>query len=79
MSAIAIGCASTETQRGAIMTGSRSTSARIISKERLPDPMTTDARNSMTGTPADLRISPTSWRLRRWAESWSVLRPSPPR
>ena len=46
-----IGCASVETHRGQIMTGNRSTSARISSNDRLPDPMTTDARNSTTGTP----------------------------
>ena len=33
------------------MTGSRSTSERIISKDRLPEPMTIEARNSSTGTP----------------------------
>jgi len=66
-------------QRGQIMIGSRSTSVRIISKDRLPEPITTDARNSTTGTLVDLRTAPTSWRLRRCGESFSSLCPSPPR
>jgi hypothetical protein len=33
------GCAITRTQRGITITGNRSTNARIISKERLPEPM----------------------------------------
>ena len=66
-SSIAIGCVSTATQRGQIITGRRSTSARIISKDRLPDPMTIDARSSTTGTPDARRMSPVSWRLRRCA------------
>ena len=36
-----IGCASVETHRGQIMIGRRSTSARISSNHRLPDPTTT--------------------------------------
>ena len=32
-----MGCASTDTQRGVTITGSRSTSARIISNDALPD------------------------------------------
>ena len=42
-----IGCAAIDTQAGQIITGSRSTRARIISKERLPEPMTIEARNSI--------------------------------
>ena len=61
------------------ITGRRSTRARIISKERLPDPMMMEQRNSRTGTPADRRSRPTSWRLRKWAESFSWLSPRPPR
>jgi hypothetical protein len=47
------------------MTGSRSTRARIISNDRLPEPMTIDARNSMVGTPEAASRRPTSWRLAR--------------
>jgi hypothetical protein len=54
---MAIGCAGTDTQRGVIMIGRRSTSARIISKDRLPEPMMIEARNSMVCTP-QLRKSP---------------------
>jgi hypothetical protein len=60
-----MGCASERVQRGVIITGSRSTSARIISKLRLSDPMTIDARSSIVGTPDSRRIRPTSWRLSR--------------
>ena len=55
-----IGCARVETHRGQIMTGKRSTSARISSNDRLPDPMTTDARNSTTGTPLSRSAWPVS-------------------
>ena len=67
------------TQRGAIITGKRSVKALIISKERLPEPMTIEARNSMTGTLDSRNIRPTSWRLRRCAESSSSSSPSPPK
>jgi hypothetical protein len=50
------------------MTGRRSTSERIISKETLPEPRTIEARSSTTGTPDALRISPVSCRLRRCSE-----------
>ena len=43
---MAMGCAITLTHLGVIMIGSRSTSDRIISNDRLPEPITTDARNS---------------------------------
>jgi hypothetical protein len=76
---MAMGCASTFTQLGVIMMGSRSTNARIISKERLPEPMTIDARNSSTGTPDRARIRPTSCRLLRCGDSASSSLPSPPR
>jgi len=76
---MAMGCASTATQRGVIMAGRRSTSARIISKERLPDPSTMDARSSMVGTPLSSRMRPTSWRLFRWAERSSASLANPPR
>ena len=57
--------ASTRTQLGVIMTGSRSVRERIISKERLPEPSTMEARNSMVGTGDSRRMRPTSLRLRR--------------
>ena len=38
-----MGCAAVFTQRGVIITGSRSTRARIISNEALPEPITIDA------------------------------------
>ena len=60
-----IGCDSVETHRGQIMTGNRSTSARISSNDRLPDPITTDARNSTTGTPLSRSTCPVSIRLLR--------------
>ena len=60
------------------MTGSFSTRDRIISKDRLPDPMMMEALNSMVGTPEPRRIRPTSCLLRRWPDSLAPL-PSPPR
>ena len=66
---MAIGCVRIETQRGVIITGNRSTRARMISNEALPEPMTIDVRNSITGIPDARSISPTSWRLRRCGES----------
>ena len=68
-----------KTQRGQIITGSRSTSQRIISKEMLPLPTMTAARNSVTGTPPLRSASPVSWRERRWSESPVSAAPSPPR
>ena len=76
---MAIGWAGVPTHFGVIMKGSRSTRARIISKERLPDPMMIEARNSVTGMPEARRISLTSWRLCRCAERWEEASPSPPR
>ena len=76
---MAMGCAFTLTHLGVIMIGSRSTSDRIISNDRLPEPITTDARNSSTGTPDSRRIRPTSCRLRRCGESPSSSLPSPPK
>ena len=70
---MAIGCACTVTQRGVTMTGSRCTRARIISKERLPAPMTIEARNSTVGMPEARRISPTRSRLRMWADAGSAV------
>jgi len=67
---MAIGWVRIDTQRGVIITGKRSTRARMISNEMLPEPMTIDERNSITGTPEARRISPTSWRLRGYGESW---------
>lgn len=78
-SSIAIGCAGTLTHFGVIIIGRRFTSERIISNERLPGPISTDARNSSTGTPDSRRIRPTSWRLSRCADNTSSLRPRPPR
>ena len=68
-----MGCAMTRTQRGVTITGSRSTSARSISNERLPDPITIEARNSITGTPESRSARPTSCRLRRCGESSAAL------
>ena len=65
------------TQRGVIITGRRSTSARIISNEVLPEPMTIEALSSMVGTPARAG-PPTSWRLRRCSDR-VPREPSPPR
>ncbi len=78
-SSMPIGWAGTETQRGVIIMGSRSTSARIISKERLPDPMTMEARNSITWTPEARSTVPTSCRLRRCGESAPLPTPNPPK
>jgi len=47
--------------------------------DRLPDPMTIDARNSSTGMPDVRRIAPTSWRLRIWALSGSLASANPPK
>ncbi len=59
-SSIAMGWAFTATQRGVIITGSFSTSARIISNDRLPEPRTIEARNSTTGTPPSRSTRPVS-------------------
>ena len=48
---MAMGCASMATHRGQTITGRRSVSARTISSDRLPEPMTIEARNSTTSTP----------------------------
>ena len=77
-SSMAIGWASVRTQRGVTMTGSRSTSARIISNERLPAPMMIEALSSIVCTPEFRRMRPTSCLLARWSDSSSSL-PSPPR
>ena len=66
-SSIAMGCVGVVTHRGQTIIGSRSTSARIISNDRLPAPMTIDARNSTTGTPPARRSAPVSARLLRCA------------
>ncbi len=75
---MAMGCVGTATQRGVIITGRRSTRARTSSNERLPDPITIEARSSIVGTPDSRRMRPTSCRLRRWGERSSPS-PSPPR
>src|SRR5664280_1820405 len=54
--------------RGAI-TGRRTTSCRISSKDRPPAPSTMPARSTVTGTPVAVSSRSTSRRLRRWAES----------
>ncbi len=74
-----MGCAITRTHLGVIMTGSRSTSERIISNDRLPEPITIEARNSSTGTPHSRNTRPTSCRLRRCVESACSSLASPPR
>ena len=48
------------TQSGVIITGKRPTSARIISNERLPEPITIEARNSTVATPESRSTLPTS-------------------
>ncbi len=63
-SSIAMGCAAVFTQRGVTIKGSRSTNARIISNDALPEPMMMDAWNSMTGMPLERRMFPVSARLR---------------
>ena len=65
MSSRAIGCVGVETQLGVIITGSRLTSARIVSNAALPLPITIAARKVVTGTPCRARLSPVSRRLRR--------------
>ena len=60
------------------MIGNLSTSALIISKERLPEPMMIEARSSIVGTPDSRRSRPTSWRVSRCDER-SSPEPSPPR
>ena len=75
---MAIGWVRVATHRGQIITGRRSTRARIISKEVLPEPMMMAARSSRVGTPEAARMRPTSWRLARWLERSSPS-PSPPR
>ena len=77
-SSMAIGCVGVSTQRGQIITGSRSTSAWIIWNDRLPAPMTIEARNSMTGTPLARRTSPgfgAAPQMRRRATPASSARP----
>ena len=79
MSASAIGCVSVETQRGMTMPGSRSTSARIVSKAALPAPTTMAARSVVTGTEPPASASAVSRRLRRCSERSAESSPSPPR
>src|SRR3954447_17901537 len=75
-----MGCVGVVSQRGQSMTGSRSVSAFTRSKDRLPVPITRDARNSTVSTPESRRIWPTSWRLRRCGDSFgSASSPRPPR
>ena len=74
---MATGCARVRVHLGTVITGSRSDRARTSSKERLPEPMTTEARSSITGTPVEASTRPTSWRLERWRER-EVPRPRPP-
>ena len=62
---IPVGCAGVATHFGQTISGSRSTSDRINSKERLPEPMMIEARNSITCTPEARSTSPVSCRLRK--------------
>ena len=78
-SATAIGWVATETQRGQIITGSRSTSARIVSNAALPAPTIIAARSVVTGTGPAFRIAAVSALLRRCGERTSAPSPSPPR
>ncbi len=75
---MAIGWVRVSTQRGVIITGRRSTSARTISNEVLPEPITIDARSSRVGTPEAASVAPTSCRLARCADR-SGPDPRPPR
>ncbi len=77
-SSMPMGCVGVSTHFGQTITGRRSTRARTISNDRLPDPMITDERNSITGTVPDRRMRPTSWRLSRWVDMCGPL-PSAPR
>jgi uncharacterized surface protein with fasciclin (FAS1) repeats len=52
-----MGCMRVYTQRGQIITGTRSVRYRIISKDKLPEPTMTPARNSVTGTPLSRKAS----------------------
>jgi len=72
------GCAAVFTQLGVTITGSRSTSARISSNEALPEPITMEARNSMTGMPLARRILPVAMRLLMCGDSASPC-VNPPR
>jgi len=76
---MAMGCARLRVHDGVIMMGSFCTSARIISKLRLPDPMTMDARSSQHGGPSSRKMRPTSLRLARWADRASPAGTRPPR
>ena len=76
---MAMGWHSVRTQRGVIITGRCSTRLRSSSKEALPEPMMTAARNSVTGTPCEASSAPVSWRLARWAERPLAGSPRPPR
>ncbi len=60
------------TQRGVVMTGSRSVRYRSISKETDPDPMITEALNATVGTPEPRRIASTSARDLMWGEGRSA-------
>src|SRR5213082_3513967 len=60
------------------MTGRCSTRARMMSKDKLPEPVIIDERNSTTGTAVGRRTSPTSWRLRKCDDRLPVLSPSLP-
>ena len=73
-SATAIGWVATETQRGQIITGSRSTSARIVSNAALPAPTIIAARSVVTGTGPAFRIAAVSALLRRCGERSSAPR-----
>ena len=72
-----MGCVGVRTQAGQIMIGSRSTSARISSNDRLPLPITMPLRSSTTGTPDARSTTPVSCRLRRCRER-PASAPSPP-
>ena len=63
-SSMPMGCEAVLTQRGVIITGSRSTRARISSKDALPEPIITEAWNSSAGIAPERRILPVSNRLR---------------
>ena len=79
MSAIAIGWVGVDTHRGQTITGSRSTSARIVSNAALPAPTTIAARIEVTGTGPSASTRSVSSRERRCSDSSGASSPSPPR
>ncbi len=76
---MAIGWIRLRTQRGVIITGSRSVRYRSISNDADPEPRMTAARRTTVGTPDPRRMSATSARERRCLDSCSSSGVSPER